>query len=170
LRTLGFRAGRDALAAFLTHHAHKSRLGPDSSVSEELVALEHRARTRPNFARRTTTAYLGAFAAADRFDWASIRARLTAHSPSNSFSSLVEATTCSSRLIRCRRPCWPRTSATLRSSCWLHCALRADTPRSPTYSSKNLPAVERRLKRKRTQPDIPILDELGYLLLRQSRR
>ncbi len=42
LAALGFRAGRDALAAFFTH-AHKSRLGP-TEVGEGLVALERRAR------------------------------------------------------------------------------------------------------------------------------
>jgi hypothetical protein len=59
LKQTGFRAGRDALAAFFTH-AHKSRLGPTQTV-EELLALERRAREATNLARRTRAAYLGKF-------------------------------------------------------------------------------------------------------------
>jgi hypothetical protein len=68
LAQLGFRAGRDALAAFLTH-AHKSRFGPTESI-EALVELERRARAATNLASRTRAAYLGAFKPIDRFDWA----------------------------------------------------------------------------------------------------
>ena len=68
LAQLGFRAGRDSLAAFLVH-AHKSRLGPTESI-EALAAIERRARAATNLASRTRAAYLGAFKPIDRFDWA----------------------------------------------------------------------------------------------------
>jgi len=67
LGALGFRAKRDALAAFFAH-AHKSRFGPTKTV-EQLVELERRARELTNLARRTRTAYLGSFKPIDRFDW-----------------------------------------------------------------------------------------------------
>ena len=54
LRTLGFRAPREQLTAFVAH-AHKSRLGPTETL-EQLVTLERRAREATNLARRTKTA------------------------------------------------------------------------------------------------------------------
>ena len=48
LRSVGFRADHDALAAFLTH-AHKSRFAPMQTI-EELVAVERRAREATNMA------------------------------------------------------------------------------------------------------------------------
>jgi hypothetical protein len=68
LAELGFRATRDALAAFFTH-AHKNRLGATQTV-EQLVALERRAREATNLARRTRAAYPGHFKPIDRFEWA----------------------------------------------------------------------------------------------------
>ncbi len=67
LRRLGFRVGRDALAAFLAH-VHKSRLGPTETL-EQLADLEERARAAVNLARRTRFACIGAFKPLDRFDW-----------------------------------------------------------------------------------------------------
>src|SRR5262249_13904138 len=66
-RRLGFRARKDALAAFLGH-VHKSRLGPTETI-EQLVDLEARARAAVNLARRTRFACLGSFKTIDRFDW-----------------------------------------------------------------------------------------------------
>jgi hypothetical protein len=53
LRRIGFRARKDALAAFLAH-AHKSRVGPTETV-EQLADLEERARAAVNLARRRCT-------------------------------------------------------------------------------------------------------------------
>jgi DNA replication protein DnaC len=68
LRRLGLRVGRDALAAFLAH-VHKSRVGPTETL-EQLADLEERARVAVNLARRTRFACLGSFKTLDRFDWA----------------------------------------------------------------------------------------------------
>jgi len=163
LRTLGFRAGRDALAAFLTH-AHKSRLGPTQCL-EELVALERRARDTTNLARRTTTAYLGAFKLLDRFDWAH---------PRKIDRPLVEQLFQLAFVDRGDNVLLRGSSGVGKSMLAKnlgHAALVAGhTVRFAPMASaladllqqESLPAVERRLKRY-TQPDILILDELGYL-------
>jgi hypothetical protein len=57
LLRLGFRARRDAFAAFLAH-VHKSRLGPTEPL-EQLAELEERARDAVNLARRTRFAWRG---------------------------------------------------------------------------------------------------------------
>ena len=67
LRRLGFRVGKDALAAFLAH-VHKSRLGPTETL-EQLSDLEERSRAAVNLQRRTRSACLGTFKTLDRFDW-----------------------------------------------------------------------------------------------------
>jgi DNA replication protein DnaC len=163
LASLGFRAGRDSLAAFLVH-AHKSRLGPTESV-EALVALERRARAATNLASRTRAAYLGAFKPIDRFDWAH---------PRKIDRDLVERLTALDFVGRGENVLLRGQSGvgkTMLAKNFGHAALLAGkTVRFTTLAAaladllqqESLPAFERRLKRY-TRPSLLILDELGYL-------
>ena len=163
LGQLGFRAGRDALAAFLTH-AHKSRLGPTESI-EALAALERRARETTNLASRTRAAYLGAFKPIDRFDWAH---------PRKIDRDLIERLATLDFIGRGENVLLRGQSGvgkTMLAKNLGHAALIAGkTVRFTTLAAaladllqqESLPAFERRLKRY-TRPALLILDELGYL-------
>ena len=163
LTQLGFRAGREALVAFLVH-AHKSRLGPTEAV-EGLVALERRAREATNLAARTRAAYLGAFKPLDRFDWAH---------PRKIDRALVERLIALDFVGRGENVLLRGQSGvgkTMLAKNIGHAALLAGkTVRFTTLAAaladllqqESLPAFERRLKRY-TRPSLLILDELGYL-------
>jgi len=163
LAQLGFRAGRDALAAFLTH-AHKNRLGPTESI-EALLALERRAREATNLASRTRAAYLGAFKPLDRFDWAH---------PRKIDRELIERLATLDFVGRGENVLLRGQSGvgkTMLAKNLGHAALLAGkTVRFTTLAGaladllqqESLPAFERRLKRY-TRPSLLILDELGYL-------
>ncbi len=163
LTQLGFRAGRDALAAFLTH-AHKNHLGPTESI-EALVALERRAREATNLASRTRAAYLGAFKPLDRFDWAH---------PRKIDRELIERLATLDFIGRGENVLLRGQSGvgkTMLAKNLGHAALLAGkTVRFTTLAAaladllqqESLPAFERRLKRY-TRPALLILDELGYL-------
>lgn len=163
LRSLGFRASRETLAAFLTH-AHKSRLGITEAV-EHLVALEKRAREATNLARRTRMAYLGSFKPIDRFDWAH---------PRKIDRALIE------RLLQldfvdARENVLLRGQSGVGKTMLAQCLGQAALERGYTVRftplagaladllrQESMPAFERRLKRY-LYPDVLILDELGYL-------
>jgi DNA replication protein DnaC len=163
LKQLGFRAGREALAAFIGH-AHKSRLGPTQTL-EEMVALERRSREATNLARRTRAAYLGKFKLIDRFDWGH---------PRKIDRALVERLigldfVGSGDNILLRGP--SGVGKTMLAKNIGHAALIAGhTVRFTTLAAaladllrqESVPAFERRLKRY-LQPELLILDELGYL-------
>jgi DNA replication protein DnaC len=163
LAQLGFRAGRDALAAFLTH-AHRSRFGPTESI-EALVELERRARAATNLASRTRAAYLGAFKPLDRFDWAH---------PRKIDRELIERLATLDFIGRGENVLLRGQSGvgkTMLAKNLGHAALLAGkTVRFTTLAAaladllqqESLPAFERRLKRY-TRPALLILDELGYL-------
>lgn len=163
LKQLGFRADRDAIAAFLTH-AHKSRFGPTQTL-EELVALERRAREATNLERRTRSACLGKFKPFDRFDW---------NHPRKIERALVERLVGLDFVARgdnvlLRGP--SGVGKTMLAKNLGHAALVAGyTVRFITLADaladllrqESIPAFERRLKRY-LHPDLLILDELGYL-------
>jgi DNA replication protein DnaC len=163
LAALGFRARRDALAAFLTH-AHKNRLGP-TQVIEELVALERRAREATNLARRTRAACLGKFKPLDRFDWAH---------PRKIDRALVERLIGLDFLARGDNVLLRGQSGvgkTMLAKNLAHAALLAGhSVRFTTLAAaladllqqESIPAFERRLKRY-LRPRLLVLDELGYL-------
>ncbi len=163
LRTLGFRATREALAAFITH-AHKSRFGPTETV-EQLATLERRAREAANLARRTKAAALGAFKPIDRFDWAHPRKIDRALVERLLGLDFVDAG--DNVLFRGQSG----VGKTMLAKALGQAALeRGYTVRFSTLAAaladllqqESLPAFERRLKRY-LLPDLLALDELGYL-------
>jgi DNA replication protein DnaC len=163
LAAIGFRAGRDALGAFLTH-AHKSRLGPTQTV-EQLVALEQRAREATNLARRARAAYLGSFKPVDRFDW---------NHPRSVDRARIERLMSLDFVARGENVLFRGQSGvgkTMLAKNLGQAALAAGY--SVRFSSlaaaladllqqESIPAFERRLKRY-LRPDLLLLDELGYL-------
>jgi DNA replication protein DnaC len=163
LGQLGFRAGRDAIAAFLTL-AHKSRLGP-TEVLEQLIALERRAREAANLARRTRTACLGKFKPLDRFDWSH---------PRKIDRPRVERLVSLDFIKRGENALFRGAAGvgkTMLAKNIGHAALLAGyTVRFTTLAAaladllkqESMPAFERRIKRY-VLPDLLILDELGYL-------
>jgi DNA replication protein DnaC len=163
LASIGFRAGRDALSAFLSH-AHKSRLGPTETL-EQLVALERRAREVNNLVRRTRAACLGKFKPIDRFDWSH---------PRKIDRALVEKLLALDFIARGDNVLLRGQSGvgkTMLAKNIGHAALAAGyTVRFTTLAAaladllqqESMPAFERRLKRY-IQPAVLVLDELGYL-------
>ncbi len=163
LREIGFRSSSDALSALLTH-AHKSRLGPTETIAG-LVSLERRTRDVNNLARRTRDAQLGRFTPIDRFDWAhprEIDRVLFERLLSLDFISVAENV-----LLRGQSG----VGKTMLAQCLGQAALERGltvcfstlaTVLADLLRRDSLPAFERRLKRY-IQPDLLILDELGYL-------
>lgn len=163
LAALGFRAGRDVLAAFFAH-AHKSRLGP-TQVAEGLVEIERRAREATNLARRTRAAYLGKFKPIDRFDWSH---------PRKIDRTLIESLLSLDFVARGENVLFRGQSGvgkTMLVQNLGHAALLAGySVRFTTLAAaladllqqESIPAFERRLKRY-LRPRLLLLDELGYL-------
>lgn len=163
LGKLGFRAGRDAIGAFLTH-AHKSRFGP-TEMLEQLVALEQRARDTTNLVRRTRFACLGKFKTIERFDWSH---------PRKIDRPLLERLIAldfirQSQNVLLRGP--SGVGKTMLAQNIGHAALVAGySVRFGTLAAvladllqqESIPAFERRMKRY-VRPSLLILDELGYL-------
>lgn len=163
MRRLGFRAGHDALAAFLTH-AHKARLGPTETV-EQLVELEERNRAAVNLARRTRFSCLGDFKPLDRFDWSH---------PKEIDRSLVERLLQLDFVERGENVLLKGASGvgkTMIAQNLGHAALAAGytvrfaslaTALADLLGQESLPAFERRIRRY-VRPDLLVLDELGYI-------
>jgi len=163
LRRLGLRVGRDALAAFLVH-VHKSRLGPTETL-EHLADLEERARVAVNLARRTRFACLGSFKTLDRFDWAH---------PETIDRPMIERLVELEFVDRGENVLLKGGSGlgkTMIAQNLAQTALAAGfTVRFSTLAAaladllgqESVPAFERRLRRY-ANPDLLILDELGYL-------
>jgi DNA replication protein DnaC len=163
LHTIGLRAPRDAIAAFLTH-ATKSRLAP-TETCEQLVALERRERDARNLARRTKTATLGPFKPLDQFDWDFPRKL-----DRETYEVLLDlGFIAEGHNILLRGPSGVGKS-TLAQNLALRAIERGHTVRFSTLAAmladllrqESLPATERRIKRY-AAPDVLVLDEIGYL-------
>lgn len=163
LRRVGFRARKDALAAFLAH-AHKGRLGPTETV-EQLVNLEERARDAVNLARRTRFACLGPFKPIDRFDWshpekldrALIERLLELDFVEHGENVLLKGGSGLGKTMLAQNLANAALAAGFTVRFSTLAAALADL-----LNQESMPAFERRLRRY-TRPDLLILDELGYL-------
>lgn len=163
LRRLGFRLPRDAFAAFLTH-LHKSRLGPTETL-EQLADLEERTRDTVNLARRTRAACLGSYKLLDRFDWSHPRAierplverLLSLDFVESGANVLIKGGSGVGKTMIAQN----LGLAGLAAGYSVRFSSLA-TALADLLNQESLPAFERRVRRY-TDPDLLILDELGYL-------
>jgi DNA replication protein DnaC len=163
LATLGFRAAPEALRSLL-ESSTRGRASP-TEVCERLVELERRARDTTNLDRRTRAATLGTFCTLERFDW---------NHPRSIDKSLYERLLTLDFLDKGHNVLLRGQSGvgktTLAQNLGLTALQQGYSVRFATLASaladllkqESLPALDRRLRRY-LQPDLLILDELGYL-------
>lgn len=163
LRKLGMRVRREALDALLTHAA-KSRLSPAQTV-EQLCEVEQRERDARNLARRAKLATIGSCAPLDKFDWNHPR-----HIDRHLYDELLTLVFIGRGQNVLFRGQAGVGKTTLAQHLGLRALERGHTVRFSTVPAaladllrqESLPATERRLRRY-TNPDLLILDELGYI-------
>ena len=163
LGTLGFRAAPEALRSLL-ETATRGRASP-TEVCERLVELERRARDTTNLDRRTRAATLGTFCTLERFDW---------NHPRSIDKTLYERLLTLDFLEKGHNVLLRGQSGvgktTLAQNLGLSALQQGYSVRFATLAGaladllkqESLPALDRRLRRY-LQPDLLILDELGYL-------
>jgi DNA replication protein DnaC len=164
LRALGFRASVEALRALLAH-ATKSKMSP-AEVSLELAALEKRERDARNLTARTKAATIGSVKPLDRFDWTHPRA-IDRELYEDLHETLGFLERGENILFRGQAGVG---KSTLAKHLGLAALAKGHTVRYTTLAAaladllryETIPAIERRLRRY-TQPDLLILDELGYV-------
>jgi DNA replication protein DnaC len=163
LATIGIRADRESLASLLNHAKEESL--PADALFVRLVELERAERDRRNLARRTVAATIGDCAPLDRFDWAwprSIDRALYTELCSLDFIDRGEN-------VLFRGPTGVGKS-TLAKNLGTLALARGYSVRCVSLvgalgdilGQESIPAAQRRIKRY-LQPDLLILDELGYL-------
>jgi DNA replication protein DnaC len=164
LSTLGFRASAEALRALLAH-ATKSKLSP-AEMCLELATLEKRERDARNLAARTKAATIGPVKPLDRFDWTHPR-ELDRELYDELHVTLGFLARGENILFRGQAGVG---KSTLAKHLGLAALAKGHTVRFTTLAGaladllrhESIPAIERRLRRY-TQPDLLILDELGYI-------
>jgi DNA replication protein DnaC len=163
LRGLGFRASPEILHA-LIQHATKTRASPIQTC-EQLVAVERRERDACNLARRTRRATLGPFATLDLFDW---------NHPRSIDRDLYQQLLALDFVEHGHNILFRGQSGvgktTLAQNLALTALQKGYTVRFTTLAGaladllkqESLPALDRRLRRY-TNPQLLVIDELGYL-------
>jgi DNA replication protein DnaC len=164
VRALGFRASADAIRALITH-ATKSKMSPAQTLLE-LSVLEKRERETRNLAARTKAAALGSVKSLDRFDWTHPRSidRELFEELHDSLGFLERG---ENVLLRGQAGVG---KSTLAKNLGLAALAKGRTVRFTTLATaladllrrESLPAIERQLRRY-TNPDLLIIDELGYV-------
>jgi DNA replication protein DnaC len=164
VRALGFRASADAIRALITH-ATKSKMSPAQTLLE-LTVLERRERETRNLAARTKAAALGSVKSLDRFDWTHPRSidRELFEELHDSLGFLERG---ENVLLRGQAGVG---KSTLAKNLGLAALAKGRTVRFTTLATaladllrrESLPAIERQLRRY-TNPDLLIIDELGYV-------
>lgn len=164
LRALGFRASEEALRALIAH-ATKSKMSP-AQVCLELNAIEKRERDTRNLAARTKSATLGPVKPLDRFDWTHPR-EIDRELFEDLHDTLGFVERGENILLRGQAGVG---KSTLAKHFGLAALAKGHSVRFTTLAGAladllrydTIPAIERRLRRY-TQPDLLIVDELGYV-------
>lgn len=164
LRALGLRTSAEAIRALLTH-ATKSKMSP-AQLCLDLAALEKRERDARNLAARTKSATLGPVKPLDRFDWSHPRS-IDRALFEEQYDTLGFIERGENILFRGQAGVG---KSTLAKHLGLASLAKGHTVRFTTLAGAladllrydTIPAIERRLRRY-TQPDLLIIDELGYL-------
>jgi DNA replication protein DnaC len=164
VRALGFRASAEAIRALITH-ATKSKMPPAQTLLE-LTVLEKREREARNLTARTKAAALGSVKPLDRFDWTHPRSidRELFEELHDSLGFLERG---ENVLLRGQAGVG---KSTLAKHLGLAALAKGRTVRFTTLATaladlirrESLPAIERQLRRY-TNPDLLIIDELGYV-------
>ena len=164
VRAHGFRASAEAIRALITH-ATKSKMSPAQTLLE-LALLEKREREARNLTARTKAAALGPVKPLDRFDWAHPRS-IDRELFEELHDSLGFLESGENVLLRGQAGVG---KSTLAKHLGLAALAKGRTVRFTTLATaladllrrESLPAVERQLRRY-TNPDLLIIDELGYV-------
>jgi DNA replication protein DnaC len=164
LRSLGLRVSRQALLALIAH-ATTARLSPMQTF-EELGALARKERDHRNLAARTKAAAIGNFKPLDRFDWNHPRT-IDRELYDELHGTLGFLARGENILFRGQAGVG---KSTLAKHLGLAALAKGHSVRFTTLAGaladllrhESIPAIERRLRRY-TQPDLLILDELGYI-------
>ena len=164
LVSIGLRAPRPMIKA-LIQEATKARWSP-AQCFEKLAALERRERDACNLARRTRSATIGPCSSLDRFDW---------NHPRRIDRSLYETLAGDLGFLQTGHNVLLRgQSGVGKSMLAQNLALKALAAGhrvrfvslagalADLLRQESLPAFERRLRRY-TNPDLLVLDELGYV-------
>lgn len=163
LASIGLRGGPASLRA-LMQEATKARLSP-AQFCEKLVALERRERDTCNLARRTSAATIGPCAALDTFDW---------NHPKSIDRPLYETLLQLDFVVHGHNVLFRGQSGVGKTMLAQNLALAAlqkgynvrfvslAAALTDLLRQESLPALERRI-RKYINPDLLILDEIGYL-------
>ncbi len=163
LKRLGFCSPEESLRA-LFEALTQARASPIETC-EKLVTLEQRERASRNLHRRTQRASLGRFKTLERFDWNHPKAI-----DKNLFESLLGLDFIERAENVLLRGSSGLGKTTLAQNLGLAALEKGFSVRFSTLTAaladllkqESLPAFERRL-RHYTQPDLLILDEIGYL-------
>jgi DNA replication protein DnaC len=164
VRALGFRASAEAIRALIAH-ATKSKMSPAQTLLE-LTLLEKREREARNLATRTKAAAIGAVKPLDRFDWTHPRS-IDRELFEELHDSLGFLESGENVLLRGQAGVG---KSTLAKHLGLAALAKGRTVRFTTLATaladlirrESLPAIERQLRRY-TNPDLLIIDELGYV-------
>lgn len=164
VRAHGFRASAEAIRALITH-ATKSKMSPAQTLLE-LTLLEKREREARNLVARTKAAALGSVKPLDRFDWTHPRS-IDRELFEELHDSLGFLESGENVLLRGQAGVG---KSTLAKHLGLAALAKGRTVRFTTLATaladllrrESLPAIERQLRRY-TNPDLLIIDELGYV-------
>ena len=163
LSSIGLRVSREAIHA-LINEMTKTRATP-AQVCERLAVLERNERDQRNLARRTATATPGAAKALAQFDWT--WPRTIDRARYERLCTLAFVDDAHNVLLRGQ----PGTGKTmLAQNLGILALQKGHSVRFSTLAAaltdllrqESRPALERRMRRY-VQPDVRILDELGYL-------